>query len=223
MILWILKKLLGTAAILAYRYNTQLSPDQKKDMWNNLPGKWNTAGYYGDRVKEGAALFSISQMTEEANNERLSERDKINKRREEDALPANVQARHEASLKRKAELERIEAAKSPEQKAAEEKMRSYEYIPEADTRANNKPQFEQYPQIDLTRPRIRGQRDARSGEEQSTVRGSGSNARSVYTPTLQPTAGRPVSNLHLRNYRKYGGEIKAKDIFIEYLKRKKNI
>ena len=217
------KAALGTAAILAYRYNTQLSPDQKKDMWNNLPGKWNTAGYYGDRVKEGAALFSISQMTEEANNERLSERDKINKRREEDALPANVQARHEASLKRKAELERIEAAKSPEQKAAEEKMRSYEYIPEADTRANNKPQFEQYPQIDLTRPRIRGQRDARSGEEQSTVRGSGSNARSVYTPTLQPTAGRPVSNLHLRNYRKYGGEIKAKDIFIEYLKRKKNI
>ena len=87
----------------------------------------------------------------------------------------------------------------------------------------NLPAFEEYSQVDLTRPRIRGQRDTRSGEEQSTTMGSGANARSVYTPTLQPTAGRPVSNLHLRNYRKYGGEIKAKDIFIEYLKRKKNI
>jgi hypothetical protein len=281
------KAALGTAAILAYRYNTQLSPDQKKDMWNNLPRKWNTAGYYVDRVKEGAALFSISQMTEEANNERLSERDKINKRREEDALPANVQARYEASLKRKAELERIEAAKSPEQKAAEEKMRSYEYIPEADTRANNKPQFEQYPQIDITKPRttsskvrtltaeeadrIRPKRPRTKAETNDAYRkwanstpeltkkygkkstydldavgqanqwfdkayGAGkeeyenflngkTTAKEQSTITGWRRKGLPnkYSSSVQNAYYKNGGEIKPKDIFIEYLKRKKGI
>lgn len=106
-----------------------------------------------------------------------------------------------------------------------EQQRAEDTVPiiESESTSVNRPAFNQYPQVDLTRPRSRGQRDTRSGEEQSTTRSLGSNARSVYTPTSQPTIGRPVSNLHLRNYRKYGGEIKPKDIFIEYLKRKKGI
>jgi hypothetical protein len=106
-----------------------------------------------------------------------------------------------------------------------EQQRAEDTVPaiQSESTSVNRPAFNQYPQVDLTRPRSRGQRDTRSGEEQSTIMGLGSNARSVYTPTSQPTIGRPVSNLHLRNYRKYGGEIKPKDIFIEYLKRKKGI
>ena len=106
----------------------------------------------------------------------------------------------------------------------------------AESTGVNMPTFEQYPQIDITRPRIRGQRDTRSGKEQSTVRGLGSNAQSVYKPTSDITSGRPAPNLHLRNYRKdggesssvqnayykNGGEIKGEDLFIDYLKRKSN-
>jgi hypothetical protein len=217
------KAALATAAILAYRYNTQLSPEQKKDIWNHLPGKWNTRKNYGDRVKDNSSLFSINQMTEEANKNRIDEIDKINKKRKEDALPANVQARYEASLKRKAELERIEAEKSPEQKASESKLRTYEYIPEAESLGNNMPTFEQYPQIDLTRPRNRGQKDTRSSTDLDLER-----KRDLFNARRQQakqstTIGRPASSLHLKNYRKYGGEIKPKDIFIEYLKRKKGI
>jgi len=106
-----------------------------------------------------------------------------------------------------------------------EQQRAEDTVPliQSESTSINRPAFDEYSQVDLTRPRIRGQRDTRSGEEQSTTMGLGSNARSVYTPTSEPTIGRPVSNLHLRNYRKYGGEIKPKDIFIEYLKRKKGI
>jgi hypothetical protein len=106
-----------------------------------------------------------------------------------------------------------------------EQQRAEDTVPliQSESTSINRPTFDEYSQVDLTRPRIRGQRDTRSGEEQSTTTRLGSNARSVYTPALQPTAGIPAPNLHLRNYRKYGGEIKPKDIFIEYLKRKKGI
>ena len=41
----------ATVAILAIRYNMQLTPDEKKNIWDHLPVKWNKAPNYPDRVK----------------------------------------------------------------------------------------------------------------------------------------------------------------------------
>ena len=41
----------ATVAILANRYNMQLSPSQKKNMWDHLPSKWNTSSKYTTRIK----------------------------------------------------------------------------------------------------------------------------------------------------------------------------
>lgn len=89
-------------------------------------------------------------------------------------------------------------------------------IIESESTGTNMPTFEQYSQVDLTRPKIRGQKDTRSSKEKSTIRGLGSNARSVHTPASNITSSRPAPNLHLRNYREDGGE---SDSAIDYLKR----
>jgi hypothetical protein len=55
------KAAMGTAIVLGVRYNQQLTPSQKKDLWKHLPTKWNRRGNYADRVKSNSKYLSIKQ------------------------------------------------------------------------------------------------------------------------------------------------------------------
>ena len=54
---------LGTAIVLGIRYNQQLTPEQKKDIWKYLPTKWNVRKNYADRVKKNSKYVTIQQLT----------------------------------------------------------------------------------------------------------------------------------------------------------------
>jgi nucleoid-associated protein YgaU len=56
------KAAIGTTAVLAVRYNEQLTSEQKKDIWKNLPSKWNKRGNYGDRVKSNSSYLNFQQL-----------------------------------------------------------------------------------------------------------------------------------------------------------------
>ena len=56
------KSAIATATVLGIRYNEQLTPDQKKDLWNNLPSKWNKRSNYGDRVKRNSRFLDFEQL-----------------------------------------------------------------------------------------------------------------------------------------------------------------
>jgi hypothetical protein len=55
------KAAIGTATILGIRYNQQLTEKDKKDIWKNLPKKWNVRENYPDRVKENSKYIQIYQ------------------------------------------------------------------------------------------------------------------------------------------------------------------
>lgn len=56
------KSAIATATVLGIRYNEQLTSDQKKDLWNNLPSKWNKRSNYGDRVKRNSRFLDFEQF-----------------------------------------------------------------------------------------------------------------------------------------------------------------
>ena len=56
------KAAIATAAILGIRYNQQLKPSQKKDMWKHLPGKWNNRKNYSDRVFQNSRYLTFEQL-----------------------------------------------------------------------------------------------------------------------------------------------------------------
>ena len=58
------KAAIGTTAVLGMRYNQQLTSEQKKDIWKNLPSKWNKRGNYGDRVKSNSRYLTFQQLDE---------------------------------------------------------------------------------------------------------------------------------------------------------------
>ena len=60
------KAAMGTVAVLAIRYNEQLTGEQKKDLWKNLPAKWNSRGNYPTRVWNNSRYINILQ--EDANS-----------------------------------------------------------------------------------------------------------------------------------------------------------
>jgi hypothetical protein len=51
----------GTAAVLAIRYQEQLNEDQKQQMWNHLPNKWNSRPNYPQRVSNNSKNLKIYQ------------------------------------------------------------------------------------------------------------------------------------------------------------------
>ena len=56
------KAAIATATVLAIRYNEQLTPSQKKDMWTYLPTKWNKRSNYSSRVKSNARFLTFDQF-----------------------------------------------------------------------------------------------------------------------------------------------------------------
>lgn len=56
------KSAIATATVLGIRYNEQLTSDQKKDLWNNLPSKWNKRSNYTDRVKRNSRFLDFEQF-----------------------------------------------------------------------------------------------------------------------------------------------------------------
>ena len=56
------KSAIATATILGIRYNEQLTADQKKNVWKNLPGKWNNRGNYTKRVEKNSAYLDFEQL-----------------------------------------------------------------------------------------------------------------------------------------------------------------
>lgn len=59
------KAAIGTTAILAIRYNQQLNEKDKKDIWTNLPKKWNVRENYADRVKQNSKYVQVYQKNKE--------------------------------------------------------------------------------------------------------------------------------------------------------------
>jgi LysM repeat protein len=56
------KSAIATAAILGIRYNEQLTADEKKDVWKNLPSKWNNRSNYASRVKSNSRYLQFEQL-----------------------------------------------------------------------------------------------------------------------------------------------------------------
>ena len=71
------KAAVATAIILGVRYNEQLTSDQKKDLWNNLPSKWNKRGNYGERVKANAEYLNFEQYDKLPTNQEGGEIDNL--------------------------------------------------------------------------------------------------------------------------------------------------
>jgi hypothetical protein len=57
------KAAIGTAVILGIRYNEQLKTDQKANIWENLPPKWNNRSNYARRIKFNSAPVFVSEYT----------------------------------------------------------------------------------------------------------------------------------------------------------------
>lgn len=57
------KSAIATATVLGIRYNEQLTSDQKEDLWNNLPNKWNKRTNYSDRVKRNSEYLKLYQKS----------------------------------------------------------------------------------------------------------------------------------------------------------------
>ena len=58
------KAAIATTAILGVRYNQQLTNEERKDIWKNLPSKWNRRENYGSRVKKNAQYLNFQQLME---------------------------------------------------------------------------------------------------------------------------------------------------------------
>ena len=56
------KAAIATTAILAIRYQQQLTNKEKEDMWKYLPTKWNNRSNYASRVKNNSKYMSIMQQ-----------------------------------------------------------------------------------------------------------------------------------------------------------------
>lgn len=56
------KAAIATAAILAIRFQEQLTPEQKKDIETYLPKKWNNKSNYSDRVKSNSRYLTIKEL-----------------------------------------------------------------------------------------------------------------------------------------------------------------
>ena len=56
------KAAIGTAVLLAVRYNQQLNPNQKKDIWKHLPKTWSTRDDYSTRVKNNSVHLDFDQL-----------------------------------------------------------------------------------------------------------------------------------------------------------------
>jgi len=63
------KAAIGTVALLAVRYNQQLTPEQKKDIWKYLPTKWNKRSNYADRVKQNSQFLTLKEQTNKRKQE----------------------------------------------------------------------------------------------------------------------------------------------------------
>ena len=57
------KSAIATATVLGISYNEQLTSDQKEDLWNNLPNKWNKRTNYSDRVKRNSEYLKLYQKS----------------------------------------------------------------------------------------------------------------------------------------------------------------
>lgn len=58
------KAAVGTAAVLGVRYNEQLNDEQKKDIYKNLPKRWNSRENYPDRVLNNSRYINIQEYTD---------------------------------------------------------------------------------------------------------------------------------------------------------------
>lgn len=58
---------MGTAVVLGVRYNQQLNQEEKENMWEYLPFKWNTRDNYGERVKNNSRYINIMQYDADVN------------------------------------------------------------------------------------------------------------------------------------------------------------
>lgn len=71
------KSAIATATILGIRYNEQLTADQKKDVWKNLPSKWNNRSNYSSRVKSNSRYLQFEQYDKLPTNEEGGEIDNL--------------------------------------------------------------------------------------------------------------------------------------------------
>jgi hypothetical protein len=55
------KSAIATAAVLGVRYNEQLTPEEKQDIWGTLPTKWNNRPNYSRRVKSNSRYLNFEQ------------------------------------------------------------------------------------------------------------------------------------------------------------------
>lgn len=53
---------IATTAILAMRYNNQLTSEQKQDIETYLPKTWNNRKNYSDRVKFNSRYLTVKQF-----------------------------------------------------------------------------------------------------------------------------------------------------------------
>lgn len=53
---------IATVAILAARYNNQLTDEEKEDLETYLPKKWNNRSNYSDRVKSNSRYLTIKEL-----------------------------------------------------------------------------------------------------------------------------------------------------------------
>jgi predicted chitinase/LysM repeat protein/GH24 family phage-related lysozyme (muramidase) len=56
------KSAIATTVILGIRYNEQLTSDQKKNIWEYLPSKWNNRSNYKTRVKSNSRYLQFEQL-----------------------------------------------------------------------------------------------------------------------------------------------------------------
>jgi len=56
------KAAIATTAILAIRYQEQLTPEQRKNIETYLPKKWNNRDNYSDRVKTNSKYLTIKEL-----------------------------------------------------------------------------------------------------------------------------------------------------------------
>jgi hypothetical protein len=63
------KAALGTTLILGIRYNQQLNNEDKKDIWTNLPKKWNKRDNYAERVLSNSKYLKLEQQVTNKNTE----------------------------------------------------------------------------------------------------------------------------------------------------------
>ena len=62
------KAALGTTIVLGVRYNQQLTDEEKKNIWNTLPKKWNKRKNYASRVLNNSKYLILEQKVTNKNS-----------------------------------------------------------------------------------------------------------------------------------------------------------